>query len=136
MPEKRFKKAHKGGFEVYCKTVSEEACEKGPFDAPDATLHSALPVAELLALHLASGARGSRARLAFLLGWAAHVLTDTLTHAGDARPILWPLSQWRLRSPISYWDRSHHALPFALIEHGTSLFVALWIVSRGHSPGR
>lgn len=45
-----------------------EACEKGPFGAPDAALHSALPVAALLALHLTSGAGGSRARLASLLG--------------------------------------------------------------------
>lgn len=114
----------------------EEVCEKGPFSVPDATLHSALPVAALLALHLASRARGSRVRLAFLLGWGAHVLADALTHAGDARPILWPLSQWRLRSPVSYWDRSHHALPLALVEHGMSLFVALLIVSRRHSLNR
>lgn len=53
-----------------------------------------------------------------LLGWAAHVLTDALTHAADARPVLWPVSGWRLCSPVSYWDRSRHALPFTIVEHG------------------
>jgi hypothetical protein len=112
----------------------QEACEKGPFGAPDAALHSALPVVTLLTLQLASGARGNRARLAFGLGWAAHVLADALTHAEDARPILWPLSRWRFRSPVSYWDRSRHALPFALVEHRAVLLVTIRLISRRWSP--
>lgn len=112
-----------------------EACEKGPFGAPDAALHSALPVAALLALHPAFGAKGRRARLAFLLGWAAHVLADALTHAEDVRPILWPLSGRRFRSPISYWDHRYHARPFALIEHGALLLVAARTISHNFSPG-
>lgn len=111
-----------------------EACEKGPFGAPDAALHSALLVAALLALHPAFGAKGRRASLAFLLGWAAHVLADALTHAEDVRPILWPLSRWRFRGLISYWDHRYHACPFALIEHGALLLVAAWLLSRNFSP--
>ncbi len=110
----------------FCK----EACEKGPFGGPDAALHSALPVTLLLALWAVSGERKRRARTAFLLGWLGHVLADALTHAEDARAVLWPLSRRRLRSPVSYWDHSRHALPFALAEHGTSLFVAPRIISR------
>lgn len=107
-----------------------EACEKGPFGAPDAALHSALPVVVLFALHLTSGAGRGRTGLTFILGWAAHVLTDALTHAGDARPILWPLSKRRIRSPVSYWDRSRHALPFTLVEHGAVLLAAVRLISR------
>ncbi len=103
----------------------EEACEKGPFGGPDAALHSALPVAALLAL---CHSRGKL--LAFLLGWAGHVLADALTHAEDARPILWPLSRRRFRSPISYWDRSRHARLFVLVEHGMLLLEAARIASR------
>ncbi len=110
--------------------LCEEACEKGPFGGPDAALHSALPVALLLALWLVSGARERRLRSALLLGWLGHVLADALTHAEDARPILWPLSRRRFRGPVSYWDRSRHALPFALAEHGALLFVAARIISR------
>lgn len=70
-----------------------------------------------------------RSWLSFL-GWAGHVLADALTHAEDARPILWPLSRRRLRSPVSYWDRSRHALLFALAEHGALLLVAAQAIPR------
>lgn len=103
--------------------LCEEACEKGPFGGPDAALHSALPVALLLALRKASGAKEHRST-ALLLGWAGHVLTDALTHAEDARPILWPLWKRRFAGPVSYWDRSHHALPFTLVEHAALLLLA------------
>ena len=36
----------------------EEACEKGPFRAPDAALSSVVSVVALLAFCLASGAKG------------------------------------------------------------------------------
>ncbi len=103
----------------------EEVCEEGSFGGPDAALHSALPVAALLVL---CHPRGKL--LAFLLGWAGHVLADALTHAEDARPMLWPLSQRRFRSPISYWDSSHHARAFALAEHGALLLIAALTISR------
>jgi hypothetical protein len=101
----------------------EEACERGPFGVPDSALHSALPVALLLAVRLASGAMECRSK-ALLLGWAGHVLADALSHARDARPILWPVSERRFASPVSYWDHAHHALPFTLIEHAALLLLA------------
>lgn len=107
--------------------LCEEACAKGYFGGPDAALHSALPAGVLLALWLTTGPRGRRRcgkLLAFLLGWAGHVLADALTHAQDARPILWPLSRRCFRGPVSYWDRSHHARLFAATEHGALVLVA------------
>jgi len=71
-----------------------EVCGRTLFSRPDAGLHSLLPVAALLALYTAPAVRqrdSKRALLSFLLRWAGHVISDALTHAGDARPILWPL---------------------------------------------
>lgn len=38
-----------------------------------------------------------------------HVVSDFLLHNDDARAHLWPLTQWRFLSPLSYWDSNHHA---------------------------
>lgn len=112
----------------------EEVCEKGAFGGPDAALHSALPVAALgLALSLASRARSRcyGGLAAFLLGWAGHVAVDALTHAGDARPLLWPVSGRRFEGPVSYWDARRHGRAFALFEHAALLVVAAaWYGSR------
>ena len=115
--------------------IREEVCARRSFSGPDAALHSALPVGVLLLTILLT--RGSRERnlykplLAFLMGWAGHhVLADALTHAEDARPILWPISGWRFRSQVSYWERSHHARAFSRVEHGTLLLLAAWTISR------
>ena len=107
----------------------ERACERGLFGAPDAALHSAVPVLLLLALTagMPPSARRTALRL-FLLGWAGHVGADALTHADDARPVLWPVSGLRLRSPVSYWDRSRSAGPFAVGEHALSLAATWWLL--------
>lgn len=113
-----------------------EVCGKTLFSRPDAGLHSLLPVAALLALYAAPAVRQldpERTLLAFLLGWAGHVIADALTHAGDARPILWPISGWKLEAPISYWDRDHHAFLFTLAEHTALLAVSTWLLRRGRS---
>ena len=113
--------------------LREEVCAKRSFAGPDAALHSALPVSALLLILLTHGSKERSLRkplLAFLIGWAGHVLTDALTHAEDARPILWPLSEWRFRSPISYWDRSYHGHAFAAVEHGTLLLIVARTISR------
>jgi len=41
--------------------------------------------------------------------WLAHLAGDLLTHHDDAWPLAWPLSRRRWRSPVSYWQRDHHA---------------------------
>ncbi len=124
--------------------LCEEVCAKPSFAGPDATLHSALPVGALLLILLTLGSKKLSLRkplLTFLIGWAGHVLTDALTHAEDARPILWPISVWRFRSPISYWDRSRYARTFTMLEHGILLLLVTWTISRrfrasrsSHSP--
>lgn len=104
--------------------LNEEVCGRSLLRIPDATLHSALPVAVALALYAIPGVR-SRDRegawRALLLGWAGHVLTDALTHGKDARPLLWPLSDWRFRSPVSYWEHGRYSGLFTAVEHVTVL---------------
>ena len=100
-----------------------EVCGRGVFAAPDAALHSALPVA-LAALGAPLFLRRGDTRaalLSFLLGWAGHVAADALTHGSDARPLLWPVSVYRFESPLSYRERDRHALPFTVAEHAAVL---------------
>lgn len=57
--------------------------------------------------------RGARELAA---GWLGHLVVDALTHHDDAWPALWPLSPRRWRSPLSYWQREHHARPLLVAE--------------------
>jgi membrane-bound metal-dependent hydrolase YbcI (DUF457 family) len=105
--------------------LREEVCSRRRFATPDAALHSALPVAALLPLTLTLRRGGVRKIvLAFVLGWAGHVVVDALTHGEDARPVLWPLSGRRFRSPVSYWEQGRHARAFTLVEHAIAIAVA------------
>ena len=47
---------------------------------------------------------------------ALHAAADLLVHADDAHRHLWPLSDWRFASPVSYWDPRHHGAWFAPVE--------------------
>ena len=94
----------------------------------DLSLHSLVPVGTLIALYKALGLKKKDSKgtlLAFLLGWAGHNILDFPMHAEDARPLFWPLSKWRWKSPISYWDRKFYALPCLLVEHGAILTLVL-----------
>jgi len=107
-------------------------CSRRLFASPDAALHSALPVGVLALVSRSPGLRGPLS--AFLMGWAGHVLADALTHADDARPVLWPVSGRRFQSPVSYWDRSHHARALTVVEHGALMLLAAWSTSRRLHP--
>jgi hypothetical protein len=101
---------------------------KEPSDKLDLMLHSLAPVGSVLALYKALGLKAKdshRALLSFLLGWVGHNLLDLPTHAEDARPPFWPLSRWRWKSPLSYWDRKFYALPLILVEHVAILTLVL-----------
>jgi phospholipid N-methyltransferase len=85
-------------------------------------LHSLISVAQVLGL--SRRLRSPRAREglgAFAAASAARNVVDFLTHAGDARPHLWPLSRWRRHSPISYWGRRSHAVRVLVAEHALVL---------------
>jgi len=74
-------------------------------------LHAVWPPAVLWALM----PRGSAVR-AFAGGWFGHVAVDFLTHNKDAWPALHPFSDWRWRSPVSYWDPEHHGQVFTALD--------------------
>ncbi len=61
-------------------------------------------------------ALGRRATCQLAAGWLGHLVIDALTHHDDAWPPLWPLSRRRWRSPLSYWQRDHHARPLLVAE--------------------
>jgi hypothetical protein len=99
-----------------------------PSGRVDLALHSLVPVGSMLALYKTLGLKRRdphKALLSFLLGWAGHNVLDFPTHASDARPPFWPLSKWRWKSPISYWDRKSYALPCVVTEHILILVLAL-----------
>lgn len=64
----------------------------------------------LWALALAIGLWARRPLVvAFAASGLLHVGSDFLLHNDDARAHLWPLTDWRFISPISYWDSTHGA---------------------------
>lgn len=58
----------------------------------------------------------------FALGAGLHTLLDVFTHAQDGPLLLFPFNwQWRVNSPISYWDPAYHGRIFASLEHALDL---------------
>lgn len=72
----------------------------------------------------------TRRRWVALLALAAllHLAFDLPLHAEDAHAHLWPLTQWRFRSPVSYWDPDHHGQIASVLEAaaGLALVLVLW----------
>ncbi len=64
----------------------------------------------------------------FSIGALTHVGADFLTHNDDAYRHLWPLTDWRFNSPVSYWDPNHYGRIAAPLEAvmALGLSVMLW----------
>lgn len=80
-----------------------------------------------------------RRRFVILLAasWLLHVLMDVPLHHTDAPRFLFPLSDLRFRSPVSYWDRAFHAGLVAPLELAVLLAGSLVLGLRTRSlPGR
>ena len=45
-----------------------------------------------------------------------HLAADLPVHVDDAHRHLWPLSDWKFISPVSYWDPGHHGTAFSIFE--------------------
>ncbi|MGB3455453.1 MAG: hypothetical protein WBG08_13810 [Litorimonas sp.] len=52
----------------------------------------------------------------FAAGALLHIALDAPVHAHDAYRHLWPLSDWRFESPVSYWESDLGAQWVALVE--------------------
>src|SRR4051812_1136161 len=63
----------------------------------------------------------SPALVAFAASGLLHLACDFPLHVTDAHRQFWPLSDWRFRSLVSYWDPAHHATSSACSRpHSTS----------------
>lgn len=109
------------------KDFDDEVCGRSLFRGPDAALHSAIPIAAA-AIALGHIFRGKTS--AFLLGWAGHVLADFLTHGEDARPIFWPLSEWKFESPISYRGKEQYGRLFTVVEHAAVMAALIFATAK------
>jgi hypothetical protein len=60
--------------------------------------------------------------LSFVFGGMVHSIIDVLTHYDDGPVLFFPFDWYtRFYSPVSYWDRAHHASQFFWVELGINL---------------
>lgn len=55
----------------------------------------------------------------------SHLALDFPVHVDDAHPHFWPITEWRFRSPVSYWNSNFHARWVTVVE----LLVALGLLA-------
>jgi membrane-bound metal-dependent hydrolase YbcI (DUF457 family) len=60
--------------------------------------------------------------LSFVFGCMVHSVIDILTHYNDGPVLFFPFD-WHIRfhSPVSYWDKAHHAGQFFWVEVGINM---------------
>ena len=74
--------------------------------------------------------RGLDVLRTFAGGGSAHAAVDFLTHNEDARRQFWPVSDWVLRSPVSYWDPSRYGGIVAPVEAGMVILMTALLLYR------
>ena len=52
----------------------------------------------------------------FFLSMGLHIVADFPLHHDDAHRHLYPFSDWRFQSPLSYWDPRYHGVLIASLE--------------------
>jgi hypothetical protein len=112
-------------------TIFREAYFSAPWQAVMAPFHS-VPLWSLALL--AAFILRSRSGLAFAGSGLLHQAGDFPLHHDDPHRHLWPLSDWRFESPLSYWDPAHGGLWIASLEVAAGLALTVWLWRRW--PGR
>ncbi|MBX2867214.1 MAG: zinc dependent phospholipase C family protein [Acidiferrobacterales bacterium] len=56
-----------------------------------------------------------------------HCVLDFFVHNDDAHRHFYPFSNWKLQSPISYWDPSHYGDIVGKIEVAAVLVLSIWL---------
>lgn len=66
------------------------------------------------------------------LGFALHSAADIPTHHDDGPLPLFPLNwRYRFRSPISYWDSTHHGQLVTVLEAGLDALIVAGFIREG-----
>ncbi|MEN0040395.1 MAG: hypothetical protein AAF764_03560 [Pseudomonadota bacterium] len=94
-----------------------------------------LVVLILGAIALRSGGLHRAGILLFFTAAAAliHIVGDAPVHVDDAHRHLWPLSDLRFVSPVSYWDPDHHGRIFMVFEAALGLLLSVILFRRFHA---
>ncbi|MCY6379545.1 hypothetical protein [Hoeflea prorocentri] len=79
----------------------------------------------LVALLASRWLRPATALIFFALAALLHLVTDFPVHVDDAHAHLWPFSDWRFRSPVSYWNPDHNGGVFSVLEVGLGIALSL-----------
>ncbi len=66
--------------------------------------------------------------LIFSVGYFLHISVDFVTHADDAYPQFWPITDWRFFSPISYWQPEYYGRIVGVIEAIMGLAIVTYLV--------
>ena len=66
----------------------------------------------------------------FALAALTHLAGDFPVHVDDAHAHLWPLSDWRFFSPVSYWNPDHYGDWFLLFEIALGIGLAMILFRR------
>lgn len=56
-----------------------------------------------------------------------HLAGDFPVHHDDAHIHFWPFSDWRFRSPVSYWNPAYNGDVFSKLELAASILLMLWL---------
>jgi len=65
----------------------------------------------------------------FAISALLHVSLDFLVHHDDAYRHLWPLSDWKFMSPVSYWDPAYYGNWASLFDAVLVIALLTWLVS-------
>ncbi|MFD0916392.1 hypothetical protein ACFQ14_08240 [Pseudahrensia aquimaris] len=98
-------------------------------------LYITLGLIGVILLRIAGGVWRIGLVLAFIaLSASLHIAGDLPVHVQDAHRHLWPLSDWKFISPISYWNPAHHGTLFAIFEICLGLLLAIVLFRRFQTP--
>ncbi|MFQ5415614.1 MAG: hypothetical protein ACE5FL_01070 [Myxococcota bacterium] len=71
--------------------------------------------------------------VAFFASMALHCVFDLPLHHDDGHAHFFPLSAWRFRSPVSYWDPNHHG-SIVLVAEALMITLGCASLARPHQP--
>jgi len=86
-----------------------------------------------LALGLCLAFRWSGA-FVFVATALIHIALDFFLHHDDAHQQFWPLSAWRFKSPVSYWDGRRHGHLFRPFEMALALGLTGYLMTQYRTP--